>query len=107
LSPCWKKTDKQSLVDSYNGEYSLLVFKCQIKLSAVNASNEFLEIFPKLAGDRFSMAPSCTKLPCPSAVLPSELQRTTKKPQQNFSRGKTSLRNLNNMSEIDILHWLI
>jgi hypothetical protein len=46
------------------------MFKCQIKLSAVNASNGFLEFFPKLAGDRFFMAPSCTKLPCPSEVLP-------------------------------------
>jgi hypothetical protein len=81
LRPCCKKTDKQSLVDSYNGEHSLLVFKCQIKLPAVNASNGFLEFFPELAGDRFFMAPSCTKLPCPSEVLP--LKENFRGPQRS------------------------
>ncbi len=82
-----KKTDEQSLVDSYNGEHSLLVFKCQIKLSAVNASNGFLEIFPKLAGDRFFMAPSCTKLPWPSEVLPLKLSfRGPQRSRNNTSR---------------------
>jgi hypothetical protein len=74
-------------VDSYNGEHSLLVFKCQIKLSAVNASNGFLEIFPKLADDRFSLAPYCTKLPYPSEVLP--LKENFRGPQR--SPNNTSL----------------
>jgi hypothetical protein len=81
FEPCRKKTDKQSLVDSYNGKHSLLVFRCQIKLSAVNASNGFLEIFPRLADDRFFMAPSCTKLPCPSEVLP--LKENFRGPQRS------------------------
>jgi hypothetical protein len=54
------------------------------------------------------MAPSCTKLPCPSEVLP--LKENFRGPQRSpkiLPRGKPSLRNLNNMSEIDILHWLI
>jgi hypothetical protein len=68
-------------VDNYNGEHSLLVFKCQIKLPAVNASNGFLEFFPELAGDRFFMAPSCTKLPCPSEVLP--LKENFRGPQRS------------------------
>jgi hypothetical protein len=43
------------------------------------------------------------------AHLKSSLWRRKdhKEAQQYFSRGNTSLRNLNNMSEIDILHWLI